>query len=114
MLEDAYDPRVAMILVITFPVFVVRRALGLIPSQNLVEGLDADLKVSLHKLAFSHALVIGAANPAFFILFIIEIMVVSAIKAVWAIFSESGGGNSVVEMSYAAARIGALSRHLHA
>ncbi|MGI4797884.1 MAG: hypothetical protein ACRYG8_28320 [Janthinobacterium lividum] len=71
-MEDAFDPKIAILLVFVFPIFVMLRAFK--HSSTIVEKVQPCLKEDMEKFSNLHMLSLGAANPIFFVLLIAESM----------------------------------------
>lgn len=70
MLCDAYDYRMAILLVLVMPIFTFKIIFGTIdPAKNLFPSTD-----DIRKFNSLHILSVAAANPVFFAFFVVELM----------------------------------------
>jgi hypothetical protein len=71
-MEDAFDPKLAITLAFIFPWYVFLKAIK--HSSTLIEKIHPCLRDDMEKFSNLHMLSVGAANPVFFVLLILESM----------------------------------------
>lgn len=103
MLTDAFDPRVAVVLTFALPVFVIGKFFDLI-SEPAFDDLGMEEKKKLNQLSALHTRSVLAANPIFFIIMALELVILTAILVPFKLFKGSlDFGNSIDLNAYAAA-----------
>lgn len=79
MLDDAYDPKVAVFFALAFPIFVVGSILGLISDAELDFSSTGEVRGKLREMSRMHTIAIAAANPLFSIVIIVEAVIIGAL-----------------------------------
>lgn len=72
-IEDAFDPKLAIVLAFIFPAYVFLRIIR--HSSIVVEKVHPSLKDDMDKFSNLHMISVAAANPLFFLIIIVESMI---------------------------------------